>query len=86
MPLTLSPEAEARVRAVADRSGLPADVMLSDLLEAALQEQEQEFQETVAGIQAGMDDYAAGRWTSLEDWRIEMVTKRQAWNKAEGTV
>jgi predicted transcriptional regulator len=69
--MTLAPELEARVRAVADRSGLPPEAALSRLLEAALTDEEQQFQETVAALRASMHDFAAGRSVSLEEWRAE---------------
>ena len=80
--MTLASELEARVRAVAYRSGLPPEAALSHLLEIALADEEQQFQETVAALQASMDDFSAGRSVSLEEWRADsrswMDVHRQA--------
>lgn len=69
--MTLAPELEARVRAVADHRGLAPEIALSRLLETALAQEEQEFQSTVAALRASIADFEAGRSISLEDWRAE---------------
>lgn len=71
--LTLAPEMEARVRAVAERHGLSPDEALSGLLETilraeenALPRSEQERAEIADALARSEDNYQAGRWVRLE--------------------
>lgn len=71
--LTLAPELEARVRAVADRHGLSPNDALSGLLETilraeenALPHSEQERAEIAEALARSDDNYKAGRWHTLE--------------------
>ena len=68
MTLTLTPDAEARLRSVAAQRGLPPEKTIDVLLAEA----DLDFQEAVVGIQRGMDDFAAGRWISLEDYEAQI--------------
>lgn len=77
--ITLAPDMEARVRAVADRQGLAPEAVLGRLLESALAEEERQLQEIAAAIQTSMADFEAGRSVSLEDWRAES----KAWIAAQ---
>ena len=74
MKLTLAPQTEARLRNVAAQRGLPPEIAL----DAVLAEAEGDFDSAAAEVRAGMDDFAAGRWVSLEameadsrSWRRE---------------
>lgn len=75
--ITLAPDLEVRVRAIADRQGLAPETALSVLLESALSEDEtalsvlRKFQETVAALHVSMADDEAARSVSLEDWRVQ---------------
>jgi predicted transcriptional regulator len=51
-------------------SSIPRNSRLHQL-EAALAQEEQEFQDTVAALRASMADFEAGRSVSLEEWRVE---------------
>lgn len=73
-PIPLAPELASRVRAVADRHGLPAETALQRLVELALAEDEREFQETVAALRASLSDPNADA-LPLDDWR----TQNAAW-------
>ena len=55
MPLTLAPETEARLRSLAAQRGAFTA--------------EADFNGAVAGIRAHIYDFAAGHWTSLEDYQ-----------------
>lgn len=68
MVITLTPHSEALLRSVAAQRGLPPE----EAIDLVLSEASQEFQEATAGIQRGMDDYAAGRWISLEDYEAQI--------------
>ena len=67
MTITLTPHSEALLRSVAAQRGL----LPEEAIDIVLREANQEFQEAVAGIQHGMDDYAAGHWISLEDLQVK---------------
>ncbi len=69
--ITLAPDLEARLRAIADRDGLAPEAALTRLLEDALADREQEFQETIAALRASQADFDAGRSLSLEEWRAD---------------
>jgi predicted transcriptional regulator len=72
MILTLTPDTEARLLALAAQRGLPPEETIDALLAEA------DFNDAVAGIQRGMNDYAAGRWTSLEDYEAQIQAEKQA--------
>ncbi len=74
MTLTLTPDTEARLRSVAAQRGLPPEKTIDVLLAEA----DTDFHEAIAGIQRGMDDFAAGRWISLEDYEAQIQAERQA--------
>lgn len=67
MTLTLTPDTEARLRSVAAQRGLPPEKTIDILLAEA----DTDFQEAIAGIQRGMDDFAAGRWIPLNDYEAQ---------------
>lgn len=74
MSLMLAPHTEARLRAVAKQRGLPP----AEALDTVLAEAQTDFDEAVAGIRVGRQDFAAGRWVSLEDYEAQVMAKRQA--------
>jgi len=43
-----------------------------------LAEADTDFQQAVAGIQRGIDDFATSRWISLEDYEAQLPARRQA--------
>jgi hypothetical protein len=77
--MTLAPELEARVQVVADQRSLRLETALSELLEAALAPEEQEFQEIVAALRASLAGFPAMRAVSMEEWREDS----QAWITAQ---
>ena len=74
MTLTLTPDTEAMLLTVAAQRGLAPE----STLDVILAEVATDFEEAVAGIQRGMDDFAAGRWISLEDYEATAEARRQA--------
>lgn len=72
MTITLTHGTEAMLLAVAAQRGLAPDEALNVLLAEAATD----FEEAVAGIQRGMDDFAAGRWISLEEFTAKAQTTR----------
>jgi len=74
MTLTLTQNAEESLLAVAAQRHLPPE----EALEIVLSEAKAQFNEAVIGIQAGMADFDAGRWLSLEDVDARFEARRQA--------
>lgn len=84
MTLTLPPDTEARLRTVAAQRGLPPEETLDVILaeaEASLAQivmTEEESQKVLAALLRSEEDYAAGRWLSLEDYEAQLKERRQA--------
>ena len=87
MTLILTPDIEARIRSVAEKSGQDPENALIVLLDRALTDAEadlaplvmgeEEKQQVVAALQRSEEDYAAGRWISLEDYEARIAEKRK---------
>ncbi|MBD1852439.1 hypothetical protein [Leptolyngbya sp. FACHB-711] len=73
MPIvvTLSPELEALLRDRAARQGQDVSLVASQLLASVLQAEEQDLEETIKGIQQGLDDFKTERFRSFEDFAEE---------------
>lgn len=72
MPLTLSPEIEAQLNAVAALRGLPPEDTLAELVTEAQAASERERQEAIEGVRRSEADFDAGRSLSLEELRADM--------------
>ncbi len=73
--VTLSPELEARLRDQAARQGQDVDLVASELLARVLEWEEQDSEETIRGIQQGLDDFEAGRFRSFQEFADEQRCK-----------
>ncbi len=84
MTLTLPPATEARLRAVAAQRGLAPEETIDMLLAEAETSPDQvsltasEQEEVLAALRASVEDYAAGRWVSLEDYEAQIQAEKQA--------
>ncbi len=86
MTLTLTPDMEAQVRSVAETHGLDPQEALIALLNQALAEADftaivmtkKEIQEVSAALRKSEEDFAAGRWVSLEDYEAQTKERRRA--------
>ena len=88
MTLNLTPDAEARVRSVAEMRGQDPEDALIALLDQALAEAEadlaqivmteKESQNVLAALRRSEEDYVAGKWVSLEDYEAQLKERRQA--------
>ncbi len=67
MTLTLTPDAETRLRSFAEERGLAPEEAHEALLVRALEEAEAEWQDTLAGLDQSVEDYNAGRWITAEE-------------------
>ena len=76
MTLNLTPDAEARVRSVAEMRGQDPEDALIALLDQALAEAEAE-EELVAELRASVEDHAAGRSMTIEEYRSRALARRQ---------
>jgi predicted transcriptional regulator len=75
----LTPEVAARLREKASKRGQDFQVMAAELIQDGLSWEEEDLETSIAAIQAGLDDFEAGRFQSLESLVQE---KRQLWSNA----
>ncbi len=73
--ITLTPELEARLREVAAREGRDLNAVAQSLMKLALAWDAREHAESVAAIQEGLDDAAAGRVRPLAEFDAAMRAK-----------
>lgn len=69
MTLTLTPETEARLTAVAALRGLPPEDTLAELIAQA----QAAHEETAAALRHSMAETAAGHWVSLEQFEQDFA-------------
>lgn len=72
MPLTLTPQSEEHLTAIAAQRGLPPDDALAQVLAEARAASERERQEAIEGVRRSEADFAAGRSLSWEELRAHM--------------
>ena len=78
MTLTLAPDIETRLRTFAQNQNLDPEQFSADLLTRALEEAETELQDTLAGLDRSMEDFAAGRWITSEELDRRLEAKLNA--------
>lgn len=66
LTIQLSPDAEQLLREKAEREGAPAETLAAAALTQWLEWETQDAAEASAGIQRGLDDFAAGRSRPFE--------------------
>ncbi|MDQ2687599.1 MAG: hypothetical protein M3Y28_07005 [Armatimonadota bacterium] len=74
--IELAPQVETYLREKAARQGQDLEAVAGTTLAEAMTWEEQEFEETVAGIQRGLDAAAAGREKPWEQYVTEQRAKR----------
>ena len=80
--VTLSPEAEAKLLEKAARQGKDVAIVAAELLASVLEWEAQDYEETVEGIQRGLDDFEAGRFRSFAEFAEEQRRKYDLPTKA----
>ena len=85
MTLTIAPETEMRLKAVAEGQGRDlvethAEILARGLeeAEARLQEEAAELEDTLVGLGRSMADIAAGRWMDAAEFDRRMAAKASA--------
>ncbi|MCU0532470.1 MAG: hypothetical protein MUD14_00970 [Hydrococcus sp. Prado102] len=73
--VTLSPELEALLYDRAARQGQDVNLVASELLASVLAWEEQDLEESIKGIQQGLDDFEAGRFRLFENFAQEQRRK-----------
>ena len=73
--ISLSPEIEAQLREKAIQQGQDVSLVAAQLLSQILEWELQDSTEAVRGIQHGLDDFAAGRSRSFEEFVEEQRHK-----------
>jgi predicted transcriptional regulator len=72
MTLTLTPETESQLTAIAAQRGVSPEEALAELLTEARASIERERQEVLEGLQQGTAEIGAGDWVPLEDLRRDL--------------
>mgnify|MGYP006301750307 FL=1 len=75
--INLSPEVEAQLQEKAARVGQDINLVAAEILTEVLASEAQELQESIKGIQRGLDDFEAGRSRSFKEFAEE---KRRQYN------
>ncbi len=73
--ISLSPEIEAQLREKAIQQGQDVSLVAAELLSRILEWELQDSTEAIAGVQSGLDDFAAGRSRSFEEFAEEQGHK-----------
>lgn len=73
--ISLSPEFEAKLREKAAEQGQDVSVFAAELLTQMLDWESQDSQEAIAGIQDGLDAFAAGNFRTFQDFADEQRQK-----------
>lgn len=73
--ITLNPELETLLRVKAAQRGQDVNFVASELLASVLVWEEKDSEETIKGIQQGLDDFEAGRFRSFQDFAEEQYQK-----------
>ncbi len=83
MTLTIPPDTEARLRSVAALRGQTPEEAISALLIEAEADfapivmSEEETQQVLAALHKSEQDFASGRWISLEDYEARIAERRR---------
>lgn len=75
--ITLNPKLEALLHSRASKQGQDVNFIASELLASILDWEEKDSEEAIKSIQAGLDDFEAGRYRSFQDFAEE---KRHKYN------
>ena len=73
--INLPPEVEAQLQERAAREGQDIDFVAAEILTEVLASEAQELQESIKGIQGGLDDFEAGRYRSFREFAEEKCGK-----------
>jgi predicted transcriptional regulator len=73
--ISLSPELEAQLREKAVQQGQDISLTAAEILASALAWETQDSEEAIEGIQQGLDDFEAGRFSSFDDFAAEQRSK-----------
>ena len=73
--VSLSPELEARLREKAAQQGQDISFVAAELLENILDWELQDSEAAIQGIQQGLEDFEAGRFSSFDDFSDEQRLK-----------
>ncbi|AFY31922.1 hypothetical protein [Calothrix sp. PCC 7507] len=73
--VTLSPELEALLRNKAAQLGQDVSLVASELLTGVLEWEVKDSEDTIKGIQQGLDDFEVGRFRSFDEFAEEQRHK-----------
>jgi predicted transcriptional regulator len=75
LTIHLAPEEEANLHEKSVREGLNAEVVAHDVLVRALEWENQDRAEAIAGIQHGLEDFEQGRFRRFSEFEREQRAK-----------
>ena len=84
MTIHLTADMEARARSLAEERGQDPEEALIALLDQALAQAESEA-EMLAELRASVEDHAAGRSMTIEEYREKALARRRARDKPSPT-
>ncbi len=73
--VTLSPALEEQLRAKAIRQGQDINLVATELFAIAIESEAQDSAEAIEGIQQGLNDFAAGKCRSFNEFAAEQRRK-----------
>lgn len=73
--VTLNPKLEALLHSRASKQGQDINFIASELLARILDWEEKDSEEAIKGIQAGLNDFEAGRYRSFQNFAEEQSRK-----------
>ncbi len=75
LSVSLSPDIEAKLYAKAKQQGQDINTLAAELLTQLIEWEQQDTEEAIAGIQQGLDEFAAGRSRSFQEFVNEQQQK-----------
>ncbi len=88
--VSLSPELEARLHEKAAQQGQDVSLVASELLASVLEWEAQDLDNTIKGIQQGLDDFEIGKFRSFHEFAtaqrrllLELIYKRRVEQRYE---
>lgn len=73
--VTLNPKLEALLHSRAMKQGQGVDLIVSELLASILDWEEKDSEESIKGIQTGLDDFEVGRYRDFQDFAQEQYQR-----------
>jgi predicted transcriptional regulator len=73
--INLAPELEEQLRKKATHQGQDVSLVAAELLASVLKREAQDLEDSIKGIQQGLDDFEAGNFRSFDEFADEQRRK-----------